>query len=471
MSSKPLWGWSATELAEAIRRRDISSREAVQSAFERLAEVNPAVNAVVDILYDEAHAAADRADQVLRQRGEPIGGLHGVPVTVKIDTDYAGRPTTRGVVAYREQIAGEDAPAIANLRRAGALIIGRTNVPAFTARYFTDNDLHGRTYNPWNRTVTPGGSSGGAAVATAVGIGALAHGTDRSGSVRYPAYANGVYGLRASFGTIPVYNGTAMAPPGMTSQITGVPGLFARHAADLRLGMAALSVPDPRDPWHVAAPWSKARAPVHRKVGVALAFEAYDVDPAVVQALARTRAELDAAGYETTEVELPAFEELATLFRQLASAEEALDRTRAIEVHGDQAVRTARRNARGAVPALDFQGYIQGLGRRHALARRWNLLLAEYPLLLLPVSFRRPVPVDHDQGGVSQMHRFVRDQHPMLAVALLGLPALAVPAGMAGGVPVGVQLVAQRFHEEDLIHAACAIEAAGPRVARLIDPR
>ncbi|MBV7483415.1 amidase [Bordetella sp. BOR01] len=470
MPSKPLWGWSATELAEAIARRDISSREAVQSAFERLAEVNPAVNAVVDILYDEASEAAGRADQALRQ-GLPAGSLHGVPVTVKIDTDYAGRPTTRGVVAYREQIAVEDAPAIANLRRAGAVIIGRTNVPAFTARYFTDNDLHGRTYNPWNRAVTPGGSSGGAAVATAVGIGALAHGTDRSGSVRYPAYVNGVYGLRASFGRVPVYNGTARTPPGLTSQITGVPGLFARHAADLRLGMAALSAPDPRDPWHVAAPFYRAPGAPRGKVGVAMAFDAYDVDPAVAQALARTRTALENAGYETCEVELPAFEELATLFRQLASAEEAQDRSKAIEAYGDEAVRTARRNARGSVPTLDFQAYIQGLGRRHALARLWSLLLQEHPLLLLPLSFRRPVPVDYDQGGALQMHRFVRDQHPMLAVALLGLPALALPAGTAGGAPVGVQLVGRRFHEENLIHAAQSIEPANLCTVMPIDPR
>ncbi|HEY0297267.1 MAG TPA: amidase [Bordetella sp.] len=468
MTTRPLWQWGAAELAEAILRREISSRQAVDSAFARLDAVNPHVNAVVDVLYDDARQAADRADAAVRH-GQPIGALHGVPVTVKIDTDYAGRPTTRGVVAYRDQIAPEDAPAIANLRRAGAVIIGRTNVPAFTARYFTDNDLHGRTYNPWNRAVTPGGSSGGAAVATAVGIGALAHGTDRSGSIRYPAYVNGVYGLRPSFGRVPLYNATAQSSPGLTSQITSVAGLFARRAADLPLGLAALAQPDPRDPWHVPAPLVAQEAP-RLKVGVAAQVDGYETDPAVAQAIARTRAALQDAGYEVEDLELPGFAEAARLFRQLASAEEALDRLKAIEAHGDEAVRTARRNARGSVPALDFEGYIQGLGRRHALAREWNLLLRDHPLLLLPLSFRRPVAVDHDQGGAAQMHRFLQDQHPLLAVALLGLPALSLPAGEADGVPVGVQLVAGRFREDVLIRAAQAIEPA-QHFATPIDPR
>ena len=161
-----LWSWTAIELVRAIRNRAISSREAVQSSLDRIAAVNPAVNAVVEVLADEALAAADAADAAVKT-GAELGPLHGVPVTTKVNADQRGCATTNGVVEFRNLIATEDSPVVANLRNAGAVIVGRTNTPAFSHRWFTDNDLHGATYNPWSRRLTPGGSSGGAATSTA----------------------------------------------------------------------------------------------------------------------------------------------------------------------------------------------------------------------------------------------------------------------------------------------------------------
>ena len=166
--SEPLWRWPAHRLTAAIRAGAVSAREAAVSALGRVQAVNPALNAIVDVLPDEALAAADAADAA-RRRGDPLGPLHGVPVTVKVNVDLRGRATTNGVVAFKDHIATEDSPVVANLRRAGAVIIGRTNTPAFSVRWFTDNDLHGRTYNPWSRAHTPGGSSGGASSAVAAG--------------------------------------------------------------------------------------------------------------------------------------------------------------------------------------------------------------------------------------------------------------------------------------------------------------
>src|SRR5687767_14601446 len=140
------WSWSATELAAAIRSRRISARESLASCFARMDAVNPAINAVVDPLHDDALNAAEAADEAVRQ-GQPLGPLHGVPVTVKINVDYAGRPTTNGIVAFKDAVAPADSAVVANLRKAGAIIVGRTNVPGFSTRLFTDNDLHGRTYN------------------------------------------------------------------------------------------------------------------------------------------------------------------------------------------------------------------------------------------------------------------------------------------------------------------------------------
>jgi amidase len=253
-TSDELWRWTATDLAAAIQKRQITSREATMSCLARIDSVNPAVNAVVDVLADEALATADMLDQVL-QSGHSYGPLHGVPVTVKVNVDIKGHATTSGVVAFQNNIASDDSASVRNLRVAGAVIIGRTNCPAFAFRWFSDNDLYGRTYNPWDRSITPGGSSGGAGAAVAVGMGTLAHGNDIAGSVRYPAYCCGVPGIRPSLGRVPSFNpSSASTPAGITSQLLSVQGLLGRTIQDLRIGLEALAARDVRDPWWVPAP-------------------------------------------------------------------------------------------------------------------------------------------------------------------------------------------------------------------------
>ena len=189
-----IWRLSAVELAARIRNRDVSATEAAQSALARLSAANPAVNAVVDHRPEDVLAQAAAVDAALA-RGEDPGILAGVPVTVKVNVDQAGYATTNGVTLQKDLIAAVNSPVVDNLRRAGAVILGRTNTPAFSLRWFTSNIVHGETRNPRNPALTPGGSSGGAASAVAAGIGHLAHGTDIAGSIRYPAYACGVHGL------------------------------------------------------------------------------------------------------------------------------------------------------------------------------------------------------------------------------------------------------------------------------------
>jgi amidase len=171
-----LWQLDATDLAHLIRMGRVSAQEATRACLDRLHTVNPMINAVVRVLENEALEAAREADKK-RARGDALGPLHGVPVTTKVNTDQAGCPTDNGVVAYRDLMAREDSPVVANLRRAGAIIIGRTNAPAFSMRIFSDNALHGRTLNPLDPTVAAGGSSGGAGAAVATGIGPIAQAT------------------------------------------------------------------------------------------------------------------------------------------------------------------------------------------------------------------------------------------------------------------------------------------------------
>lgn len=464
--SNPPWQWSAGELAQAIRTRRLSSREALQSVLGRVAEVNPRLNAVVDLMAEEALGAADRADAAVKA-GVPLGPLHGVPASVKINVDYAGRANTNGVVAFRDRISSADSAPVANLRKAGAVLFGRTNTPAFSHRAFTDNDLHGRTLNPWDPARTPGGSSGGAAAAVATGMGPVAHGNDRAGSVRYPAFACGVYGLRPSIGRVPDYQPSAAEERGLFTQLTLVHGVLARSVADLRLGLAALEAPDHRDPW--AFPAAPSPSPRRHAVAMVSSLPGIAIDASITAAVRKAGALLEDAGYRLDEALPPDYVEAATMFWKLlmteeraASANETASSTQAIELYGDEAVKRVRAGNKAYAGEYDFDGYVRALARRTTILRNWRGFLARYPLVLTPVSWVLPFPVDYDQRGNDAMRHTIEACHPLLAVSTLGLASLAVPTGFAEGVPVGVQLVADRFQEETCFAAGEIIEAACP---------
>jgi amidase len=466
--SDELWRSDAVDIVRGVRTRQFSAREATASCLERLDEVNPVINAVVDVLKDEALAAADQADQAVKE-GKLLGPLHGVPVTVKINTDYAGRATTNGVVAFKDLISPEDSVTVECLRQAGAVIIGRTNVPAFSTRFFTDNALHGRTLNPWDSSRTPGGSSGGAAAAVAAGIGPIGHGNDRAGSVRYPAYACGVTGLRPTLGRVPNFNPSAKQERGLFSQITSVQGPMARSIADLRLGLEALTAYDIRDPWSVRMP--QVTQSVARPVAVAMLAPtpSVDADPAVAKALDQTAQILESAGYRVAVVTPPHMEEASALFWSLMLSEEGMiaDKSGAssassIDDLGDEAVIKARHSTMANAKLLEAGEFVHGLARRTTILRDWLHFLENYPLILMPVSWQLPFPCDHDQQGDEALGQLVRAHEPMTAVSLLGLPGLAVPTGTSNGVPVGVQLVANRFQEELCLAAGEVIEANCP---------
>lgn len=462
------WQMDAAELAQRIRVRELSCTEAVRSCLERLEAVNPRINAVVDGCADEALQMAARADTAL-VRGDATGPLHGVPVTVKINVDQRGHATTNGVQAYRATAAAQDSPVVANLRRAGAIVIGRTNTPAFSMRWFTDNAAHGRTLNPHDPAVTPGGSSGGAAAAVATGIGAIAHGNDMGGSIRYPAYACGVYGLRPSFGRVPAFNpsGAMERPP--VAQLISVQGPLARSVRDLRLAFAAMAAPDARDPWWVPAPLENAGAGEPTRVALCSEVPGQACDPAVADALQRAAAALEQAGYRVERVQPPGLSDAADLWLALVKTEVRERGEAALMRDGDEAIRRSYRAMKPHVPQLDLAGYMAAQARRTAVMRAWALFLERYPLLLLPVSWRRPFPVDADQHGPDAMRELLDAQSPLLAIAILGLPGLAVPMGLRDGLPTGVQLVAARFREDRCLAAAQVLQACSGPVAPM-DP-
>jgi len=456
-----LWRWDAVELAAAIRTRRISSREATRAVLDRLAAVNPALNAVTVLLADQALAAADRADAAVR-RGEALGPLHGVPVTIKENVDQEGAATANGVPAFKDLMAATDSPPVANWKRAGAVIVGRTNTPAFSLRWDTDNELRGRTFNPWSRRHTPGGSSGGAAAALAVGIAPLAHGNDLGGSIRYPAYCCGVAGIRPTLGRVPSYNQTAAdeRPPG--TQLMSVQGPLARRVRDVRLGLAAMSARDPRDPWWAPAPL--LGEPAARPVRVALT-----IDPAkggvradVAAAVREAGNALANAGYAVEEIEPPDVEGVAATWATICINEMRHVTQPWIRKYGGAAINRSLDLTLAAVPDVGLDGYMQALALRAKHIRDWTLFMERYPLVVGPVSTEPPFEIGFDTTSAERHAEVTRAQRLLVAVNLLGFPAVSVPTGVTGGLPLGVQVIGARYREDLCLDAAEAIEAQRP---------
>jgi amidase len=464
-----LWRWPAEALARGIRTRRISSREAVAACLERVRAVNPVLNAVVDRLDDDALRAADEADRAVA-RGDALGPLHGVPVTVKVNVDMAGRATTNGVVAFEDHVAREDSPVVANMRRAGAVIFGRTNTPAFSFRWFTENDLHGRTLNPWSKAHTPGGSSGGASAAVAAGMGPIAHGNDFAGSVRFPAYCTGVFGLRPSFGRVPAFLPSAAEERQPSAQWMSVQGPLARTVADIRLALQAMAAGDVRDPWWVPAPLAGPAPP--RPVRVALTTTAAWVpaQPAVAAAVRLAGRWLADAGYAVEEVEPPAMDEAARLWDILAHGEARYFMSATVQKLGDEGIRRAYAAMTRNTPVLDAEGHMRAQARRTTLIRQWLAFLERYPLVLTPVSAEPPFPWGLDTESFESLDRVLRAQGTQFMVPLLGLPAISAPTGFADGLPLGVQIIGARFREDMVMEAAEVIEARFPPTTP-IDPR
>ncbi|MEQ9638786.1 MAG: amidase [Alphaproteobacteria bacterium] len=455
-----LWRLGAGETAAAVRDGEASAVDVTEAHLDRLQQVNPAINAVTVTLADEALAAAKAVDKA-RAAGEPLGPLAGVPVTIKENTDQAGQATTNGLPALANHMALEDAPSVANLRKAGAVIIGRTNTPEFSVRWHTDNPLRGATRNPWDPSRVAGGSSGGAAAAVAAGIGAVAHGNDAGGSLRYPAYCCGVATIKPTLGRVPHANPSAWEerPPGI--QLMSVQGPIARKVADVRLAFEAMAAGDPRDSWWVPAPLQgpKPEGPV--KVAMTVDPAGGGVDDAVAAAVRQAGTALAEVGYEVEEVEPPLVKDCASLWALLQLNEIRWFMGPAARSIGSDAFNAVLDAYEAFTPTLEVEGYARALADRARLLRAWMMFFQAYPLVLGPVSCTPPMKAGLDTEGPDAVAGIIHAHRLLIAVNTLGLPAAAVPTGLVGGVPLGVQVIGARYREDMCLDAAAAIEAAG----------
>lgn len=458
MDKSPIWQWSAVETAEAIKSRKVTASEVISAHVERMRAVNPSVNAVVVDLGNDAIEAAARVDANLANGGE-CRPLEGVPVTIKINVDFAGRANSNGVVALKDLMATDDAPVVRNLKNAGAIPVGLTNTPEFSLRAFTDNPLHGLTLNPWDNEVTCGGSSGGAVSSLALGIGALAHGNDIGGSLRWPAHCCGLATIRPTQGRIAAYNPSASAERPLMAQLFSTQGPIGRSVADVRLGLQVMSAGDPRDPWWVPVPLEQEKPVKPIKVAMAKVPDELEADPQILAIVTQAADHLVKEGYAIEQVELP---DLATiwqawmniLFEEVRTLQEDAMRS----VVSDDYLRVFE-SYNSFSDQLGEAGFMEAVSQRTKHLRDWMLLLEEYPVILTPVCVHPTYGAKADLDGDAMVeHIFRRGLHFVGPINYLGLPAAVVPAGMRGDLPVGVQLIASRFREDIALDAAAAIE-------------
>ncbi len=452
----PLWQWSATNLAKAIREKKISSQEVIQAHLDRIEAVNHKLNAVTVVLEKDALRMASEADKQIAA-GEELGPLHGVPVTFKENIDLVGSATTHGIVDLKDSMPQTDAPVVSHLKQAGAIPIGRTNLPDFGLRWHTNNDLRGATLNPWDPSLTPGGSSGGEAVAIATGMSPLGVGNDMGGSLRYPSQCCGITSLKPAFGRVSrIASSIFTDPPLFYDQFACVNGPMARHVQDLRLALDIMSQPDPRDPCWTPALRLGSAMPGPIKVALTADPVGHGGSPVVAEGVRKAADVLASAGYILEEIDPPSVGESAQIIQQISVMEIKSYLPEMLPIISEEAKIVLERIIGDTKP--DLSTYMKAIAKRHRIALEWNLFMKRYPLVLGPVSTLQPFKIGYDLAGHEQLNHFIRSIRLTEICNLLGLPSVATPVQVVDGLPQGVQLIGPRYHEDLCFNAAEIIE-------------
>jgi len=446
-------------LAALVRSKQLSPVELTETVLTRIEALNPRLNAFCLVTADVARRAA-REVEIALARGEPLGPLAGVPFSVKDVLFTRGVRTTGGSRLFADAVPDEDAVAVARLRAAGAVLVGKTNTSEFGHKALTDCPLFGATRNPWNPALTPGGSSGGAAAAVAAGLGPLALGTDGGGSLRIPAAFCGVVGFKPSWGRVPQHP----VFPGW--ELLGVTGPITRTVRDAALVLDVIAGPDDRDRDSLPAePGSYLAACEASVKGLHVAWSP-DLGHAAVEPAVQACCEAAAAAFEElgchVEVVSPGWEDAEEVFTTLVSAQFWAawgDRVAEAEAAMDPTlVRFLRRGER--VSARDY------LRARERVGRLWlevQEFLARFDLLLTPTTAVAPFPLEaRPPREIAGRPVSVLGWMPFTFLFnLTGQPAASVPAGWTDdGRPVGLQIVGRRHADRTVLAAAAAWEAA-----------
>jgi amidase len=452
---------TAREQAAAVRRREISARELLDLHLTRIAERNPELNAIVSLDEERARAGAQAADDALVS-GSGLGALHGLPFAFKDTHAVAGWRTTYGSTLFADHVAARDDLIVERVRRAGVVVIGKTNVPEFAAGSHTFNRVFGLTRNPVDPSRSAGGSSGGAACALASGMVPLADGSDMGGSLRNPASFCGVVGLRPSLGRVPEW------PLYNQWETTSVGGPMARNVGDLALLLSVLAGPDPRAPQALTDPGSSFAPPVAGSLAglrVALAPDlggAVEVDAEVASIVASSGPVFTDAGASVAAAH-PVLTEADDTFRTLRAWHFQAKFGPMLTASPDAFKPALADNIR-AGESLTGADVARAYTQRTALSERMREFFESYDVLVLPVSQVPPFPADQEYPtsiNGRPMESYLDWMRAAYFITVTGCPAISVPfRRTAAGLPVGLQIVAAHGRDRFLLDVAAAFEAA-----------
>jgi amidase len=452
---------TATRIAQLVRSGEVSRREVVEAHLAQVERANPEVNALVELRAEAALAEAGDRDA----GREPAGGpLDGVPVSIKQNFDVEGMATTRGVPARRELVADRDEPVVRRVREAGAIALGKANMPDHAMRWNTISSLHGDTRNPRDLARSAGGSSGGDAAAVAAGMAPLALGTDYGGSIRVPASWCGVVGLRPSVGLVPKAPVTPPPDPLPSYDLMSSAGPLARSVEDLELALGVLAGPDAGDPSTVpvALPPPAGEPPT---VALVIGETGAVVDADVEEAVRATADALRAAGHRVDEGVAPDLRRASELWGEIVGTEVMRVGLGALR---DQLGETGLQHAETMFGLAErgerVADYVAAQVERRAVAREVAAFMERYPLVLAPVAGMSAPPLDFDHLLSAEATRELMDRMRSVPwVNLLGVPAVAVGNG--------AQIVARRFRDRDALAAAKAAAGATPETELAHDLR
>ncbi len=463
-----LHDYSGVELAQAIATGVTSSREATRALLDRIGALDGPINAVVHLDEERALAEADRADAAVAA-GEALGPFHGVPMTVKDSYATEGMVTTSGAPMLAEHIPDADAAAVTAMRGAGAVIMGKTNLPLFAGDIQSYNEVYGVTNNPWDVSRTPGGSSGGAAAALAAGFTPLEIGSDIGGSIRIPSSNCGVVGHKPSFGIVPLH-GHIPGPPGSLADADiAVGGPMARTVDDLEVTLDVLAGPDrwSTPGWRLDLPPARPASPVGLRVATWFDDPLCPVDADVANALQGTADALAEAGATVDGAERPfEFDAIVETFESLlmAALSTGFDAERLEHFAQVEPDSPSHRSMRRA--AIRHAAWLRLHERRLQLRRRAEDFFTRWDVMLLPVLPCTAFP--HNPGGADRTLSFGGgDRHYydvirwMAPAGACYLPATVVPIGLGtDGLPIGVQIVGPHLHDRTTLAVARMIAAA-----------
>lgn len=462
----------AFELARGIKALDYTSEQVLDHFLDRVHRLNPALNAIVVLREDQAREQARLADQAARD-GRDLGPLHGVPMTIKETFEIEGWPTTAGHKGYRDHVSPRTAVAVQRLLDAGAIVFGKTNVPELAGDLQSFNGIYGTSNNPWNTSLTPGGSSGGAAAALAAGLTPLELGSDIGGSIRTPAAFCGIYGLKTTSGLIPMRGHVPGAPGSLAKRDMGVGGPLARHLDDLEAELDLLAGPDTdMAPWRIELPEADRRPLQDYRFASWLNDHWAPVDNTVLSPLESFCEQLRDLGTSMVDAR-PEGLDLETNHRLyyhllggvMSQGLPEKVRSRLAEAAAEAGDHYRHRFARAAL-----QSHGEWLAKdeeRAQLQQRWAEFFTHYDLLICPVT--NTLPFAHSQSAPAMDRTLTINGHqqPYLDITawagvamVVGLPAISLPIGFGeDGLPRAVQIIGPAWSEKTLVQVARLIAA------------